>query len=257
MATNETQQYKIHYYSRLTDVAKETLEMLPPIQGLENIPLVSLEQAIEPLIRILPDIQIYANFVKQGLKIPPHGLSTDESIAISLYSMDWESVDNSLYAALNTILRTKDRRQLRPWLLFLKLFITALHKLPSMKCHIFRGTKSDLHALYQTGKKVVWQGFASCTTSVNALESEQAMGKTGPRTLFAIECYTGKNIGTFSSNNHEDEILLLPGTQFEVLTCLNVASNIHIIQLKEVPPQFLLLESVACTKSKSIPIPGK
>jgi hypothetical protein len=63
---------------RISDIAKEPLEMLMPISGYEDMPLVSF----------LPVIQSYAYAAKQRCKNPPaDGLTIDESASIMLYSM--------------------------------------------------------------------------------------------------------------------------------------------------------------------------
>ncbi|CAF4299509.1 unnamed protein product, partial [Rotaria magnacalcarata] len=50
----------IQRIARMNDVVQESLEILAPIGGYSKMPLVSLEEAIEPLISILPDVQSYA-----------------------------------------------------------------------------------------------------------------------------------------------------------------------------------------------------
>ena len=69
-------------------------------------------------------------------------------------------------------------------------------------------------------------------------------GKTGTRTLFQIECSTGKDVKKHSFIQKEDEILLLPARQFKVTSCLDSGNDLHIIQLKEIEPKYPLLEPV-------------
>ncbi|CAF1257178.1 unnamed protein product [Rotaria sp. Silwood1] len=230
---------------RLTDIANEPLKLLAPIHGYENMPLVSLEEAVAPLISLVPDIQNYASLAKQRCSEPADGLTQDESAAIMLYSMGWEPLDQCLYVALNAALRSPDRQHLKPWFLFLKLFLTAFVRLPPNPHHIvYRGVKLDLHRHYNKGQKVVWWGFSSCTTSIKFLEAEQIFGKTGSRTIFCIECNSGKDIRAHSYYSTEDEILLLPATQFEVVACFDHALELHIIHLKETRPPFSLLKPI-------------
>ncbi|CAF1367369.1 unnamed protein product [Adineta steineri] len=59
---------------------------------------------------------------------------------------------------------------------------------------IYRGVEMDLSAQYPQGQIFTWWGFSSCTNSVQVLQSEQFLGKTGDRTLFSIDCESGKNI---------------------------------------------------------------
>ena len=147
---------------RMSDIAKEPLEILMPIGGYEDTPIVPLEIAVEPLVPFLPSVQSYAYAAKQRCKDPPpDGLIIDESASIMLYSMGWKPLDKCLYVALNATLRSTDRDKLEPWFLYLKLFLTALSRLPSTHRHLYRGVKLDLSAQYQKGKTIVWWGFSS------------------------------------------------------------------------------------------------
>ncbi|CAF5170163.1 unnamed protein product, partial [Rotaria magnacalcarata] len=80
----------------------------------------------------------------------------------------------SLYILLNESLRAENREQLKPWFSFLKLFLTALYKLPSKNGTVWRGIKGvDLSTKYKTGTKFAWWGVSSCTTNVEVLELNQ------------------------------------------------------------------------------------
>ncbi|CAF0784727.1 unnamed protein product [Adineta steineri] len=232
-------------YTRISDIVNEPQEMLMPIRGYEKMPIVSLEEAVIPLISILPEIQDYAYVAKQRCKsVPPDGLTQDESASIMLYSMEWEPHEECLYFALNATLRTEDRRKLKPWFLYLKLILTALEKLPSSRYFVFRGVNLNLSEQYTEGKTFVWWGFSSCTTSMGVLENEQFLGKTGQRTMFNIECDSGKDISRHSYFQSEKEVLLLAARQFIVVSCLRPAPGLHMIQLKETKPPITLLQPV-------------
>ena len=88
----------------------------------------------------------------------------------------------------------------------------------------------------------MWWGFSSCTRSLQVLEAEQFLGKTGDRTLFNINCYSGKNIRNHSYFEREDEVLLFPARQFKVVSFLNSGNGLHIIQIDEIEPEYPLLE---------------
>ncbi|CAF4148412.1 unnamed protein product, partial [Adineta steineri] len=232
-------------YTRVSDIVNEPLEMLMPIEGYEEMPIVPLREAVAPLLSILPKIQDYADIVKKRCRsVPPDGLTQDESASIMLYSMDWEPHEECLYFALNAALRTEDRRKLKPWFSYLKLILTALEKLPSTRCTVFRGVNLNLTNQYTEGKTFVWWGFSSCTISIEVLEKEQILGKTGERTLFTIECDSGKDIIRHSYYQKEKEVLLLPARQFIVVGCLQPAPGLRMIQLKETMPPFTLLQPV-------------
>ncbi|CAF1223465.1 unnamed protein product [Rotaria sp. Silwood1] len=221
--------------SRITDMTEGFYNTFSTINDYQEMPLVPLDIAIEPLIFLLPNIENCAVHAIEQCKNPPaDGLTKDMSGAIRLYSMEEQYQGEPLYAILNRILRTEDRQQLKPWLFYLKLLHTALSRLPSIRQVAYRGVKLDLSNDYSTAKKVTWSSFSSCTGSTTVLQSEQFCGMTGPRTIFTIDCCSGRNIRNHSHYPFEEEILLLPGTELEVTGFLKLADNIHMIQLKEI-----------------------
>ncbi|CAF4201535.1 unnamed protein product, partial [Adineta steineri] len=48
---------ELQQYTRISDIAKEPQEMLMPIRGYEQMPIVTLEETVAPLISILPLVQ--------------------------------------------------------------------------------------------------------------------------------------------------------------------------------------------------------
>ena len=186
--------------------------------------------------------------VKQHCTTPADGLSIDQSASIMLYSLEWSPKEESFYFALNNFLRAVDRNKLKPWFLYLKLLIYSLLKLPTTLRIVYRGVKKDLHASYPAAHTVVWWGFSSCTTSVDVLQVEEFLGKTGTRTMFIIECHSGRDIRHHSFFPTENEVLLLAARQFQVLSSLDSGDDLHIIQLKEIEPPFPLLEPVSALK---------
>ncbi|CAF1552710.1 unnamed protein product [Rotaria sp. Silwood1] len=179
---------------------------------------------------------------KQNCVNPKDSLTIDESASIMLYTMEWQPFEKSFYVALNNTLRASVREQLKPWFSYLRLIINALQKLPSTHHVVYRGVKSDLTAEYSRGSTIVWWGFSSCTVSIEALKHEHFLGKEGIRTLFSIECDSGKNIRSHSFYAEEDEVLLLPARQFEVIGCLDQGNGLQIIQLRETQPKFPLIK---------------
>ncbi|CAF3325424.1 unnamed protein product [Rotaria socialis] len=237
---------------RITDVAEESLKFLAPIGGYSRMPLVSLEEAVEPLVPILPDVQSHAYVAKQNCKKPADKLTQDESASIMLYTMGWEPPEECLYVVLNTTLRATNRQQkLKPWYLFLRLLLNALFRLPLLPTIAYRGVKLDLSRRYIEGETIVWWGFSSCTTSVSVLKSELFLGKTGSRTMFTLHCKSARDIRKHSFYPVEDEVLVMAATQFKVMGSID-RGNLHIIQLEETMPPFPLLQPVPIVDSLSI-----
>lgn len=48
---------KLQLSQRVSDVAAEPNKMLMPIKGYERKPLVSLEEAVEPIVSFVPDVK--------------------------------------------------------------------------------------------------------------------------------------------------------------------------------------------------------
>ncbi|CAF1072226.1 unnamed protein product [Rotaria sordida] len=217
--------------------------MVKPIEHYDAVEVVPIETAVEPLVSLIPDIKEMVAKAKEKCDQPKDGLTIDESASIMLYSMEWQPREKSLYVILNSTLRAEDREKIQPWELYIKLFVSSLEKLPSISRTIYRGVKLDLSAQYPQGKTFVWYPFSSCTNSVQVLQSEQFLGKTGTRTLFNIDCESGKNIQNHSFFPNEDEILLIAARKLHVTSCLDSGNGLTIIQLKEVGADDPLLGS--------------
>jgi hypothetical protein len=219
---------------RFLDVGEEPKQVLMPIEGYENKPLVSLEEAVEPIEKTLYNLDTKVKTAKWNSRQPPDNLSSDESAAIHLYTMEWPDPYPSLYTLLNQQLRSKKRKNLTPWFLYLKLFLTALYKLPSFKGTIWRGINEDLSDQYID--ECIWWGVSSCTRKLNV--TEEFVSRAGKRTLFNIECINGKVIKGHSYNPEENEIVLMPGTYLRVVGKSSPADGLHIIHLQEEAPPY-------------------
>ncbi|CAF1479516.1 unnamed protein product [Rotaria sordida] len=241
---------------RLTDIAEEPTDFLMPISGYEKMPIVSLEEAVEPLVPLLPSVKSYAYAAKKKCKKPADNLTQDESAAIMLYSMGWEPLNECLYCALNATLRSKNRSKLKSWFLYLRLLLAALFRLPPLpQLTVFRGVKLDLSAQFQKGETVVWWGFSSCTTSIEILQMEEFLGMTGERTMFTIQCHSARDIRKHAYYPSEDEVLLLAATEFEVKGILKQSHNLRTIQLQEIQSaEPLLIPVPSTTNSNDSPV---
>ena len=232
---------------RFSDVSMEPRRLLPPILGYEDEPLVSLEEAIQPLVPLVPEVERMAGTVKQHYFEGKDGLSDEESASILLYTLEWYPSSQSFYAILNNTLKSANRQLLRPWFRYLRLVLTALAKLPREgdRFNVYRGVKRDLAALYPTGATVTWWSMSSCTKTIDVLNQEQFLGRQGTRTLFTIECFSGKSIRHHSLIPEEEEVLLPPACQFRVTGSLNQGNGLHIVQLQEIKPKYPLINPVS------------
>ncbi|CAF0954926.1 unnamed protein product [Didymodactylos carnosus] len=229
--------------SRYADIQDEPIhKLLVPIQGYQDQELVSLEESIKPIAQLFDDLEMHVWIAKQNCQAPVDNLTQDKSAAIYLYTMEFDS-SKSFYRLLNVALRSENRRSIVPWSSYLKLFMTALYKLPSKPQIVYRGVKGiDLSDKYLKGKHFAWWGVSSCTTTVDVLQEEQFLGQNGERILFNIECSNGQSIKSHSYySDKEEEVILMPGSYFEVRGHLNSGHGLRIIQLQEIEPKYPLV----------------
>lgn len=210
--------------------------MLAPLEGFEEIPLVSLEEAIRSLNTLVPQMDYMLWTLEQNPLPSDHNLSHDEVVSIQLYTLEWTPKEKSFYFLVNTTLRSENREQLQPWLPYLRLLMNALSKLPSNPHQIaYRGIPLDVSKEYFVDKEFVWWSFISCTSSLQVLKNY--IGRTGKRTIFNIVCYSSKDISQYSFYEQEKEMLFYPARQFRVKSCLNAGNQLHIIDLEELHPK--------------------
>ncbi|CAF4246073.1 unnamed protein product [Rotaria sp. Silwood2] len=212
--------------------------------GYADEALLPLHEACAPLTKIIHNISSYVKLaLNESIKQPINGLTTNESASIRLYMMEWEASHQSLYMMLNYALNTTTREGVLPYFKYIKLFLTALIKLPSASSQIvWRGVNEDLSKKFLPGSIITWWTFSSCTATMAALENNIYLNTTGVRTILAIENINGRVISAQSHSPNEDETLLLPGTQMVVQSQSSPAPNLHIIHLKQIIPDETLLQ---------------
>jgi hypothetical protein len=195
----------------------------------EDSPVLTLEEAVA---KIVPPISFAIDYVTTAKKECNRDsilLSWDESAAIYLYTMP-----TSFYSSLNNTLRAKNRQALKSWFAFLKLFITALKKLPSTKATLWRGVNYDDTLTYVDDDVHIWWSVNSCSMNPNSVR--QFLGESG--TLFAVDAIHGKDISALSAIPDEQEVVLMPGTRVRRrYESLNFIDRLFVLHLEEVNPQ--------------------
>lgn len=154
------------------------------------------------------------------------GLTRDEAAAINIYTQE-----SPVYKVLNSMLLTGDRGPLKQWFPYLKLLLTALHKLPSSPGTYYRGVSADIASQYQRGSSIVWWAFSSSTATIEALGNFMKPGK--PRVLFNLDVQRVVDINKFSSFVKEDERLILSGIPLEVKSTMKLLKNVTMVQMTE------------------------
>jgi len=240
----QSQQYQPQQsgHSRFTDGNNEKGEFLNPITGFAKQPLLSLTDSLSLVKKSVEGLDgfIWVSLKwAKSMKSIPYGLSVDEAAAINIYTREWATREDSLYYILNKNLREANRQLIKPFFPYLKLFLTALKKVPKHKGPVWRGVEGNLLPQYQKGQELFWWGCSSCTTDMKSLAL--FLGK-GPRTLFNIHCNNSVNIKILSQFQTEDEVLLPPATYLEVTNVFDAENGLMIIELKEVPPPFDMID---------------
>ncbi|CAF0856597.1 unnamed protein product [Didymodactylos carnosus] len=142
---------------RYSDILNEPRKLLLPIDGYQNVPVISLEDAVRNISHLLDsDISTKVYIAKENSRHPEDGLTPDESASIHLYTM--ESVEDgvSLYFILNKTLRLENRQHLKPWFPYLKLLLTGLFKLKSEKQIVWRGINGNSSQEFHQGETFIW-----------------------------------------------------------------------------------------------------
>src|SRR5690348_11766103 len=93
----------------------QNIDYIQTLLSIDEIPIVSIDQAIQPLISFIPNIEKYIEMVKQKCLNPADGLTSDESASIMIYSMLWQPFDQCLYYQLNSTLDILNKIKLEPW----------------------------------------------------------------------------------------------------------------------------------------------
>ncbi len=138
------------------------------------------------------------------------------------------------FSKLNIALRHPNRQVLKPWLDFLKLFVTSLKKLPSTKATVWRGVSYNANSKFVDNDVYTWWDINSCTVNINIVQG--FLGESG--TLFAIETIDGRDISMLSAFPNEQEVILMPGTCVRAkYQSLNFIDRLFIIHLEEIVPQ--------------------
>jgi len=217
--------------------------MPPCCDGVSELPILTLTAACKFISdnNVLPTKRLN-KWVKWSLmtvdenmdtvKHQAHGLSRDQKAAIHLYTCE-----TPFYRILNNLMRERNRSHLKPFFAYIRLLVSALDKLPRYKGLCYRGVTRDLHQMYKpkkkSGKKAFFWSFKSTTNELAVLQNSSFFGKYKARTMFNIHVKTGADISLYSQAE-ESEVLLRPGTAFQVKSLLNASKDMWIIELVEV-----------------------
>jgi hypothetical protein len=165
---------------------------------------------------------------------------------------------------MNECLREKDRGKLKPWRHYIWLLMNALREVPpSDVLTVIRGCKrhaSILGGQCIKGEEFVWSAFSSTATTVDVMQT--FLGESGPRTLFMLTLQPGigRCVKDFSLFPTENEVVLPPNTEFEVVATVNLGHELTQVQCKQIESLDMILDMsegfIASTPAPA-PAPGR
>jgi hypothetical protein len=207
---------------------------LPPVYGYRSEKLVPIEKALEPILPHIDELPYYIKIAKTHCHFPSeHGLTQDQSAAVYIYTMEWG--DTTLYRVLNKALRSENRQALKIWFPYMKLFDTALDKLPTVKEAVWRGVPIDIGKNFIKNQIVTWWSVNSCSSSSKVIKN--FLGDNKKATLFLIEAINGKKVSGYTEFENEDEVILRMGSAFRVksdpLDQSNGSYVVHLIEIDD------------------------
>jgi len=143
-------------------------------------------------------------------------LTFDEILAIVSYTFDIGALgprEDNLYFKLNQTLRKRNGNELIIWRDYIYYLLSALDKVPKYSGHVTRGIDIELpKEKYSKNKNVVWNAFSSCSKKEEVAKS--FLKNTG--SLFVLDIENGCLIAEYSSIPNEDEVLILPNSEWIV-----------------------------------------
>jgi hypothetical protein len=226
------------YLERLQSVKDEGLADLPGITGVFDLPLMDFREAIGPVAKLLSGLDGYVKRAHEFGKAKadsPHanGLSADEIAAIYLYTCE-----TAFYRQINAALRHPDRTLAAPYRAYLRLFFSAVGRMPVRTESLWRGVPLDMRPQYPLGRIVTWWGVSSCTSKVGVATG--FMGGRGRRTLFEVAPIRAVGIRNFSAFTGEEEYVLAPGTRLKVSDVRADRGGLCTVKLTELAEERLV-----------------
>lgn len=226
--------------------AQDDGRMLAPFHGFENTEVLdSLEDALKSHLDTL-DAQKRKTLVQkieaceiaamQQHERPP-GMTDAMIAAIRLYT-----APGDFYKNLNSALRNEKRAEGLAYRHYIVLLNRALEFIPFYtEPQVFRGLRvpaEKLNAAFrEKGRTFTWNSFISTTSDVGVLENKEFLGKEGGRTMWTIVLDLKKpiarDIKNYSYFQSESELLIPPGTLFQVTSAADLGNGLTSIVCKQ------------------------
>jgi len=221
---------RLKFYLRMGFEDMEEEAHLDPISGVLDLPLPKTLKDAAAKICSSGEIKISEKKGRDLAKIqagnPIKEMGEELYASIMLYT------SNAIYRSLNKVLREEDRRGVKKYFKYLRLFLEAMKLLPAQQTSLYRGISVDLYDQYKVGSTVTWWGVSSCTSDEEVARNFMN-GCGGKCTFFTLDVKSACDIASISFYSNEKESLLAPGTQLKVKSKKR-KGKITEIQLEEV-----------------------
>ncbi|CAF3490685.1 unnamed protein product [Rotaria socialis] len=174
--------------------------------------LLTLEQCLESFVTRIDRLDQIIQIAKENCHFPcEHYLTHDESAAIFLYTIEWDGTN--LYQLITQDFRSQEQSTSKLWFPYLKLFYTAIDKLPNVHTNVWRIIPENMRKELNKNDEFICWSITSCSSSIDVIREFSGIGSR----LLMIETVTGKNISKYSNSPDQHEVILCPGTRFRFL----------------------------------------
>jgi len=195
-------------------------------------------------------LDTYINVAKSNIeKLEVEGkttLSCPEYLAIYFYTLEWQNNKLNTYSCLNQDLTNPDKKGLIKWKHYLHYLFAGIRKIPKWEGSqdLYHGINHNLVVefpdKYIVGRKITWYECTSTTTHFETMLSILPFGS--PRTVFIISgVFSGRSIKQFSATPNNADILIPPGSRFEIIGITRLDEFSFIIRMKQIPTLEILL----------------
>jgi len=203
---------RLKFYLRMGFEELEDAD-LDPISGVADLPLPTSLKAAASSICSASDIKASDKKGKELAK--KQAGNPKKKMAAHLYAAIMLYTSNAIYRSLNKVLREENRKGVKKYFKYLRLFLEAMKQLPAQQTSLFRGISVDLHDQYKVGSTVTWWGVSSCTSEEQVARNFMN-GCGGKCTFFTLDVKSACDISCISFYSNEKESLLAPGTELKV-----------------------------------------
>jgi hypothetical protein len=200
--------------SPFTNIGISISNPMKLIEGYQDEPLVSLEEALQTFDDEIDQLSYYIKEAKKKFPYPSkHNLSSDESAAIYIYTIKWGH--GCLYDRLQEAWKSEDPSELKPWFKYLRLFKSAFDKLPDAKTEIWQGELFDETLTEKLSSNSLYSSMCICSSSEK--EVKEYLEKDGVKQMLIVgyKNVNGKLMTDYTAGNSK-QVLVFPGPKVGV-----------------------------------------